>query len=124
LPSVETRAKTEVDIQETISYFNRKTVQPMGGSSLYRPQFNIDPQKGAVLIGYIQASAETHTTVPLRRSLPDEDDNSFMEVALSSGAKSLVTGNLRYFPERCREGVRALASREFLDFFRRRRTSI
>lgn len=91
---------------------------------LYRPQFNIDPQKVAVLIGYIQASAETHATVPLRRSLPDEDDNPFMEVALSSDAECLVTGNLRHFPERCREGVRVLTPREFLDFFRRRRTSI
>jgi len=90
---------------------------------LYRPQFNIDPQKVAILIDYIQTSAETHATKPLGKSLPDEDDNSFMQVALSSGADCLVTGNLRHFPERCREGVRVLAPREFLDFFRRRRTS-
>jgi len=90
---------------------------------LYRPQFNIDPQKVAILIDYIQTSAEPHATKPLGKSLPDEDDNSFMQVALSSGADCLVTGNLRHFPERCREGVRVLAPREFLDFFRRRRTS-
>ena len=57
------------------------------------------------------------------RELPDENDNSFMEVALSSDAACLVTGNLKYFPEHCRAGVRVLAPREFLDFFRKRNWS-
>lgn len=90
---------------------------------LRRPQFNIDQQKAAVVIEYIQASAETHVTAPLDRALPDENDNPFMEVAISSGAECLVTGNLKHFPGRSRAGVRVLAPKEFLEFFRRRRTS-
>lgn len=90
---------------------------------LRHPQFNIDPRKAAVVIEYIQTSAETHGTAPLDRTLPDESDNPFMEVAISSGAECLITGNLKHFPERCRAGVMVLSPKEFLDFFKRRRTS-
>lgn len=93
------------------------------GEVLRRPHFNIDPKKAATVIEYIQSSAETHVTAPLDRTLPDESDSPFLEVALSSGAECLVTGNLKHFPERCRAGVRVRAPKEFLEFFRRRRTS-
>ncbi len=88
---------------------------------LSRPRFNIASQKAAAVIEYIQASAENHAAVPLDRALPDESDNSFLEVALSSAAECLVTGNLKHFPERCRAGVKVLAPKEFLDFFRKMR---
>lgn len=91
------------------------------GEALCRPHFNIDPQKAAAVIEYIQASSETHVTSPLAIPLPDENDNPFMEVALSSGADCLVTGNLKHFPERCRAGITVLAPKDFLEFFRRRR---
>jgi putative PIN family toxin of toxin-antitoxin system len=88
---------------------------------LSRPRFNIDPKKTSTVIEYIQTSGETHAVVPLDRALPDENDNSFMEVALSSGAECLITGNLKHFPERCRAGMRVMAPKEFLDFFRNRK---
>ncbi len=87
-----------------------------------RPQFNIDPKKTATVIEYIQTSAETHATIPLDRALPDEGDNPFMEVALSSGAECLVSGNLKHFPESRRAGMRVLAPKEFLDFFKKRKS--
>jgi len=93
------------------------------GEVLNRPQFNINRQKATVVIEYIQNSAETQLTVPLNRALPDNSDNPFMEVALSADAECLVTGNLKHFPERCRAGVRVLAPKEFLEFFRKRRTN-
>jgi len=93
------------------------------GEVLNRPQFNINPQKATVVIEYIQNSAETQLTVPIVSALPDNSDNPFMEVALSSDAECLVTGNLKHFPERCRAGVRVLAPKEFLEFFRKRRAS-
>jgi predicted nucleic acid-binding protein len=89
---------------------------------LRRTQFNIDPQKAAAVIEYIQTSAETHAAAPLNTALPDEKDTPFLEVALSSGAECLITGNLKHFPERCRAGVTVLAPREFLEFLARRRT--
>ena len=90
---------------------------------LSRPRFNIDPQKAAAVIEYIQTAAETHVTTPLDRTLPHENDNPFLEVAISSGAECLVTGNLKHFPARCRAGVRVLAPKEFLEYFVRHRTS-
>ena len=93
------------------------------GEVLHRPRFNIDPHQAAVVIGYIQSSAEPHPTAPLDRALPDANDNPFLEVALSSDAECLVTGNLKHFPLRCRAGLRVLSPAEFLEFFRRRRTS-
>ena len=90
---------------------------------LSRPRFTIDPQKAAAVIEYIQTAAEMYVTTPLDRALPDANDNPFMEVAVSSGAECLVTGNLKHFPARCRAGVMVLAPKEFLEYFVRHRTS-
>lgn len=92
------------------------------GDALHRPHFNIDPHKAAVVIDYIRNSAETHAGTLLDMPLPDADDNPFLEVALFADAECLVTGNLKHFPARRRAGVRVLPPREFLDFFKKRRT--
>lgn len=84
---------------------------------LHRPKFDIDPAKWDLLMEYIQNSSEIHSCVPLRKGLPDEDDNPFLEVALSSDAECLVTGNLKHFPAHSRAGVRVLSPKQFLDFF-------
>ncbi len=92
------------------------------GDVLHRPRFRIDPKKADAVMDYIQSSAQTHATVPLDKPLPDTDDNPFLEIAFSSDADCLATGNLKHFPAHYRAGVRVLSPREFLDFFRRRRT--
>ena len=91
---------------------------------LHRPQLEIDPQKADVVMAYIQSESQVHATVPLAASLPDADDNAFLEVAVSAAAECLVTGNLKHYPKRCRAGVRVLSPRQFLDWFRERRTPI
>ena len=91
------------------------------GEVLHRPVFNIDPHRADIVIDYIQTSAETHAIMPLKTALPDANDSPFLEVAVSSGAACLVTGNLKHFPLRCRAGIRVLSPTEFLDFFKRRR---
>jgi predicted nucleic acid-binding protein len=53
-------------------------------------------------------------------SLPDSDDEVFLAVALGAQADFLVTGNLRDFPARLRQGVAVVSPREFVDAFRRR----
>jgi uncharacterized protein len=90
--------------------------------ALHRPKFGIDPHKVDVVMEYIQNTSDFQATSPLDRALPDEDDNPFLEVALSSAAKCLVTGNLKHFPMRCRAGVRVLSPKQFLDEFREHRT--
>jgi putative PIN family toxin of toxin-antitoxin system len=82
-----------------------------------RPRFNIVPHKADIIIDYIQASAEIYAGIPLKKALPDPDDNPFLEVALSSSAECLVTGNVKHFPVRYRAGIRVLSPAEFLDFF-------
>ncbi len=89
---------------------------------LHRLKFDIDPHKVDVVMEYIQNTADFYATSPLDRPLPDEDDNPFLEVALSSAAECLVTGNLKHFPMRCRAGVRVLLPKQFLDEFREHRT--
>ena len=75
-----------------------------------------------IVLEYIENTSETHSTTPLSKSLPDPDDNQFLEVAISANADCLVTGNLKHFPSRLRCGVAVLSPREFLDAMSKRRT--
>ena len=88
---------------------------------LRRRKFGIDPSRVDTLIEYIKNLAEVHATVPLDTPLPDEDDSPFLEVALSSGASYLVTGNLKHFPKRRWSGLAVVSPKMFLDEYRGRR---
>ena len=44
--------------------------------------------------------------------LPDPDDQPFLEVALETAERTLVTGNLRHFPVSVRGAVTVLSPRE------------
>ena len=88
---------------------------------LRRRKFGIVPSRIDILIEYIEKSAELHATVPLDTPLPDEDDSPFLEVALSSAASYLVTGNLEHFPKRHRSGVAVVSPKTFHDEYRGRR---
>jgi len=81
---------------------------------LRRPCFKIDPLKSGVLLEYISCHSQTPAVVPLVAPLPDPDDQPFLEVALSSRAVFLITGNIRHFPSRWRHGVQVVSPREFL----------
>lgn len=88
---------------------------------LRRRKFGIAPSRVDILIEYIEYSAEVHAPVPLDNPLADRDDNAFLEVAMSSAASYLVTGNLKHFPKRHRSGVAVVSPQTFLDEYRRRR---
>ena len=89
---------------------------------LRRPRFRIDENMIAVLMKYIMAASETYSTRPLPKSLPDPDDNQFLEVAVSANVDCLVTGNLKHFPSRSRCNITVLSPREFIDAMTKRRT--
>jgi predicted nucleic acid-binding protein len=91
-------------------------------SVLRRPTFAMDPQKITVVLEYIQNSSELYPCAPLERPPPDADDAPFLEVAVSSHAACLITGNAKHFPASCRAGVPVLSPTEFLDEFKRRRS--
>jgi putative PIN family toxin of toxin-antitoxin system len=68
---------------------------------LSRPKFKkIDPVSAAALIASLVARGERMVDVGRwPGALKDEDDRSFVEVALSGRANVLVTGNLRDYPQ-------------------------
>ena len=88
---------------------------------LYRPKFEINTNMTDIVIEYIENTAEPHSTIPLAESLPDPDDDPFMEVAISGKVDCLVTGNLKHFPERCRFGIQVFSPGEFLDYYKEHR---
>ena len=82
---------------------------------LRRPRFKIENSMIDALMEYIESTSEPHNTTPLPKSLPDPDDNQFLEVAVSAKVDYLVTGNLKHFPKKSRCNVTILSPREFLD---------
>ena len=86
----------------------------------HRPHFDLNASRIEVVIEYIENSAEICSTTPLPESLPDSDDDQFLEVAISAKVDCLITGNLKHFPKRCRSGILVFSPREFLDYFKER----
>lgn len=78
---------------------------------LARPRLGIERARREALLAILQFQ-EHVTAVPWpHRALPDEDDTVFLEVALQTSARILVTGNLKHFPSACRGPVTVLAPR-------------
>jgi putative PIN family toxin of toxin-antitoxin system len=87
---------------------------------LRRPRFGFDAGEVAVLLDFAEHRGHLVASVPLRDSLPDPDDEPFLEVALAGAAEHLVTGNLVHFPPPLRQGVAVVSPGEFLAAHRRR----
>jgi len=89
---------------------------------LYRPKFKLDKDKIAALLDYLEQSGCVTASRPLHRSLPDSDDDPFLEVSLAGGVACLVTGNRQHYPPNLRHSVKVLSPREFLDFYKTSKT--
>lgn len=85
---------------------------------LHRPKFDFDKEHIDVFLGFIEQNAQVISGSPLKKHLPDPDDEAFLEVALSGKVKALVTGNTIHYPSSGREGVTILSPSEFLEFYR------
>ena len=81
---------------------------------LQRPCFKIERKMIDIVMAYIDSSSETHNSMPLKETLPDPDDNQFLEVSVSANVDYLVTGNLKHFPNKLRCGIKVLSPREFV----------
>lgn len=90
---------------------------------LARPKFRFDQDKVAALLYYIRSSGQSIASTPLGNRLPYHDDEPFLEVALSSKAVCLITGNRIHFPEECCQGMMIFSPSEFLVLYRQQATA-
>ncbi|HET6514013.1 MAG TPA: putative toxin-antitoxin system toxin component, PIN family [Thermodesulfovibrionales bacterium] len=86
---------------------------------LRRPKFGFEEEKVAALLDYIVHQGKAAASSPLAFSLPDPDDEPFLEAAVANGVACLVTGNRDHFPyEKCQD-VNVLSPKEFLTFYKK-----
>lgn len=82
---------------------------------LSRPKFGLPSDAVELLMLQIQEEGMPVVATPLNFSLPDPDDEAFLEVALSARATALVTGNKRHFPKTQYGELRIVNPSEFLE---------
>ena len=87
---------------------------------LARPRFELRADRVTRLLQRFEAVGELIVAEPVSGEFPDPKDAPFLEVALSAHADFLVTGNLRHFPARLRQGVAVVSPREFIEALRGR----
>lgn len=87
---------------------------------LVRPKFKFDIDKIDALLDHIEHRGKAVASSPLHQSLPDSDDDPFLEVAIAAKAVCIVTGNHAHFPaDLCRD-VTVYSPRDFLEFYKMR----
>ena len=72
---------------------------------LARPRLGIEPVRRDAFLAILQFQNHVAALPWPHRASPDEDDAIFLEVALQTPARTVVTGNLRHFPPACRGPV-------------------
>lgn len=81
---------------------------------LSRPRFGFDPEDVRTILEHLERESHWVSCRPLPTTLPDPDDEVFLEVALAAGADALVTGNSRHFPAASACGVRVVSPAELV----------
>jgi putative PIN family toxin of toxin-antitoxin system len=84
---------------------------------LCRPRFVFPVLMLESFLEQIEADGFLASAAPLPHSLPDPDDEPFLEVAVAARAP-LVTGNTRHFPSGARAGAEILAPSAFVEKLR------
>lgn len=85
---------------------------------LHRPRFNFNLEHVAAFLDQLSHSGNIVSSVPIDVSLPDPDDSMFLEVAIAGQVECLVTGNIKHFPVRMRQGVSVLVPKDFIELFK------
>ena len=85
---------------------------------LIRPKFKLDQDKIDAIIDHIEHRGRVVASSPLRQSLPDSDDEPFLEVAFAANAVCIVTGNHIHFPPDLCQGVTIFSPSDFLVFYK------
>ena len=82
---------------------------------LKRPKFDLDLEAVLVVIDYIRSIGINSTTLARSITLPDRDDEPFLEAALATQADALITGNIKHFPKKNCKVQKVITPRDFLD---------
>ena len=85
---------------------------------LKRPKFAFNADAVDGLLDYLIQNGEAIAAVPLAASLPDADDDAFLEIALSGKAEALITGNLIHFPKQFCGDISVVSPADFLIFYK------
>ncbi|MBN2373530.1 putative toxin-antitoxin system toxin component, PIN family [bacterium] len=88
---------------------------------LLRLKFSFDKVHVESLLDQIEFCGHIVAARPLKKRLPDPDDEPFLEVALEERAQCLVTGNLRHFPTELFNSMNILSPSDFLEYYRENR---
>jgi putative PIN family toxin of toxin-antitoxin system len=91
---------------------------------LSRPKFGLELAHIEALLDQIKACGYSVAAKPLPKSLPDKEDEPFLEVAIAGQAQCLITGNLKHYPAACRQGIEIFSPADFLEFYRRKQARI
>lgn len=91
---------------------------------LHRPKFKFEEDKVTALLDHIERRGHKVASSPLPHTLPDPDDEPFLEVSIAGQAACLVTGNQSHFPPKLRMGVRVLSPNEFISFYKKQRRRV
>lgn len=86
---------------------------------LLRPKFLFDQVHVGYLLEQIETCGHPVAASPLAKKLPDPNDEPFLEVALAGKVQCLVTGNLKHYPVKKRQGMTVVSPTEFLEIYRR-----
>lgn len=84
---------------------------------LARPKLGIDRTRREAFLAVLQFQDHVTAAPWPYGTPPDLDDIPFLEVALETSARVLVTGNLKHFPARCRGPVTILPPRQAWERF-------
>ena len=90
-------------------------------SVLLRQKFSFDQAHVEDLLDQIEACGHVTAGKLLTERLSDSDDEPFLEVALGGEAHYLVTGNLKHYPAKKRQGMRVVSPTEFLEIYRKKK---
>ena len=85
---------------------------------LSRQKFKFNSNDIDTLIDFINHYGHIVPSTPLKKPLPDPDDEPFLEVAIAGNVKCLITGNIAHYPDSSRQGITILSPSEFLEFYR------
>ncbi len=82
---------------------------------LGRPKFRFSKERLRAFFGVFPFQSHVSAPAVAGIAASDPDDTVFLEVAVASPQRTLVTGNVRHFPKKGRGGVRVVSPGEAVE---------